>query len=136
MAVMTASGQRWVRGAVLAGAAYLVIGRVFAAPTEHVRLWRFAAWAVSGVVYAAHIWYELFRLRNPPRASAVHAAVAVALGAFGLAAAVGIRAWLVGSPIPPLWLLALVAWPAVSAVPAFVVALVAAVVLVPFAKMR
>src|SRR5437763_142750 len=72
---------------ILAAAAYAAIGIVFAAlpaDAHHVRVWRLAAWLASAVVAAAHILYEQYRLRSSPRATALHAAGAVALGAFGL----------------------------------------------------
>jgi len=94
--------------AFLLGVAYFVIGRVFAVPTDHVQAWRLAAWAISGVVYAAHIWYEHFRLRNSPRLAAAHVAVAVAIGGFGLAVAGMIHSLSSGSAIRPAWLLAIV----------------------------
>jgi membrane protein YdbS with pleckstrin-like domain len=41
---MVASGHRqWVRVALLAGVAYLLVGRLFAVPATHVRAWRWAA---------------------------------------------------------------------------------------------
>jgi hypothetical protein len=85
---MDASHRRaWIRAAVLVGVAYFFIGRVFALPDDHVRLRRLAAWLISGVVYASHIAYEHLRLRNSPRTTAFHAALAVAIGAIGLALA-------------------------------------------------
>jgi hypothetical protein len=126
---MDALRQPWVRAALLVGLAYFLIGRVFAWPTTHVQGWRLAAWAISGAAYAAHIGYEHFRLRHSPYPTALHAALAVAIGAFGLAAAGALHSLLATSTIRPAWLLAFVAWPVVTAVPAFVVALVAATVL-------
>ena len=102
---------------------------VFALPADHVHAWRLAAWMVSGVAYAAHIGYEHFKLRSSPRSTAVHVAVAVAIGAFALAVAGMIHSLSTASTIRPVWLLALVIWPAVSAVPAFLGALVAGAVL-------
>jgi hypothetical protein len=121
--------QAWVRAALLFGVAYFLIGRVFALPADHVHAWRLAAWLVSGVAYAAHIGYEHFRLRNSPRSTAVHVAVAVAIGALGLAVAGMIHSLSTASTIRPAWLLALVIWPAVTGVPAFLGALVAAAIL-------
>ena len=109
---------------LLFGVAYFLIGRVFAVPANHVRAWRFAAWVVSGAVYAAHIGYEHLRLRHPPRLMASHAALAVALGAFALAVAGMLHSLSTGSAIRPSWLLALVLWPAITAIPAFLVAFV------------
>jgi hypothetical protein len=117
--------QSWVGATLLVGIAYLLIGRGFALPADHVRAWRLAAWLVSGAMYAAHIGYEHFRLRSSPRAAALHAALAVAIGALGLALAGMIHSASAGSAIRPAWLLALVAWPAFTAVPAYLVALAA-----------
>lgn len=121
--------QPWIRAALLVGLVYFLIGRIFAVPGDHARAWRLAAWIVCAVAYAAHIWYEHFRLRNSPRVTALHVAVAVAIGAFALAAAGMIHSLSAASTIRPVWLLALVAWPAFTGVPAFLGALVAAAVL-------
>lgn len=126
--------QSWVRAPFLFGVAYLLIGRVFATPTDHVHLWRLAAWVVSGAVFAAHIGYEHFRLRHSPRTTAWHAALAVALGAFGLAVAGALRSLLTTSTMQLSWLLAFVVWPLVTAVPAFLVALVAGTLLARFPR--
>ena len=132
--------QPWIRAALIVGAAYFVIGRVFAVrclgetvcatgASANLRLWRLAAWLLSGLVYAAHIWYEHFRVHNPPRSTALHVALAVAIGAIGLALAGMIHSLSTTSAIRPAWLLALVLWPAITAIPAFLGALVAAAVL-------
>ena len=127
---MNASGrQAWVRAALLAGVAYFLIGRGFALPSSHVRAWRLAAWVVSGGVYAAHIAYEHFRLGDSPRLAALHVAMGVALGAFGLAVVGMLRSLSTTPAIRPAWLLALVLWPAFTAVPAFLGALLAGTVL-------
>ena len=124
--------QRWIRAALLAGAAYLIVGRVFAAPVTRAHFWRLAAWLVSGAVFAAHIGYEHFRLRHSPRATASHAALAVAIGALALAVAGAVHKVMTTSALEPRWLLAFILWPAFTAVPAFLVALVAAAVLTRF----
>jgi hypothetical protein len=121
--------QAWVPAAFLVGVVYFVIGRVFAQSPNHPHAWRIAAWILSGAVYSTHIWYEHSRLRNSLRSTALHVAVAVAIGAFGLAAAGMIRSLSAASAIRPGWLLALVAWPAITAVPAFLGALVAGTLL-------
>jgi hypothetical protein len=82
-----------------------------------------AAWIASGAVYSAHICYEHFRLRNSTRTAALHVALAVAIGGFALAIAGMTRSLYTTSAIRPAWLLALVLWPAFTAVPAFLVAL-------------
>ena len=121
--------QPWIRAALLVGVVYFLIGRIFAGPTNHVHVWRLAAWLVSGVAYAAHIGYEHFRLRNSPRLAALHVALAVAIGAFALALAGMIHSLSTAPGIRPAWLLAMVVWPAVTALPAFLGALVAGAVL-------
>jgi hypothetical protein len=113
----------WALAVLLVGAAYLVIGRVFALPAIDGRAARLAAWAVSGVLFVAHLGYEHVRLRSPSRTAAVHAALAAAIGAFGLAVAGMLHTRSTGAAIGPLWLLALVLWPLITAVPAFLVAL-------------
>ena len=129
---------RWL--AILAGIAYFVIGYGSAAldpsvPAEMRFAWRLTAWVLSGVVYAAHIVYGLFRLDQSVRATAVHAALAVALGAFLLATVATARAVLTPEHAPFVqYLLALVLWPLLTAVPAFLVALVATVVLSRFRR--
>ena len=122
--------QSWFGTAILIGVLYCVIGIVFALPSNQVRLWRLAAWVLSAAVYAAHIGYEKFRLGNSPRATALHAAMAVAVGAFLLAIAATVHKSMVVSHAP-YWrfLLALVVWPIVTALPAFLVALAVAALL-------
>lgn len=115
--------------ALLVGVAYLVIGRVFALPVRNVQAWRLAAWVVSGVAYAFHLGYERFMRRSSPRVTALHAALAVAIGAFGLAVAGMIHSLSTRQTILPAWLLALVLWPAFTAIPAFLLAWLAVSVL-------
>ena len=130
---MDISGRRlWVRAMILVAVAYMAIGIVFAAlaaDANYVRVWRLAAWIASAAATAAHIGYEHYRLRSSPRPTALHAAGAVALGAFGLALAANIH-WLVAGTHgqrPPL--LALPVWPVITALPAFLAALAVATVL-------
>ena len=121
----------WVRTSVLLGIGYALVGIVFAVPTSHVRAWRLGAWAVSAVGYAAHIAYERFRLRNSPGSAALHVALAVALGAFGLAVGANIHSLSAGSANQhrQFLLLSLGIWPVITALPAFLVALGTNVVL-------
>jgi hypothetical protein len=119
---------------LLAGMAYLVIGIVFAGLAARATseqwsaLWRLLAWAVSLVVFAAHIGHEHFRFGHRPRTTAWRVAVAVGLGAFGLAVAAGVHAvWRLPRTAHLVnYGFAMVVWPLVTAVPAFVVALLAA----------
>jgi hypothetical protein len=133
---MEKSGKAWVVIALLAGVAYFVIGWGFAqlddlAVTQRgLFLWRLGAWVASAVVYLAHIGFEYFRFRNSAVATAVHTAVGVAFGAFLLAAAATVYAMTVTLTVPFVrYLIALVAWPIITAVPAFIVSLVATFVL-------
>ena len=131
---MDVSGnQRWLGTVILLGIVYLVVGIGFgalagsSASTQMRVAWRLAAWLASGVAFGAHIGYEHSRLRNSPTRVALHASVAVALGAFGLAVAANVHThWAASSHQRSLLLSALVLWPALAAVPAFVVALAAA----------
>ena len=121
--------QPWVPAAVLLGLAYFVINFAFG---------KFAAWSASDsmwitwnrlafficvVAFAFHIGYEHFRLRNSPRVTASHVSIAVALGAFALALAGNIHDLGSASGYRPRMLIALAAWPFLTAVLAFIVAL-------------
>ena len=136
---MNVSSRSWVRALLLVAVAYAAIGIVFArlaVDANHVRVWRLAAWLASAVVAAAHIWYEQYRLGSAPGPTALHAAGAVALGAFGLALAANVH-WLFAGTHgqrPPL--LALPVWPVVTALPAFLAALAIAAVLARFRRVR
>jgi hypothetical protein len=88
--------------------------------------WRLSAIVISAVVFGAHIAHEHFRLRNTARPTALHASAAVALGAFGLALVANIHDLGSASGYRPRMLVALVAWPLLTAVPSFLVALVVA----------
>jgi hypothetical protein len=115
---------------LLAGVAYLVIGVVFArlpaATHDVIVLWRLAAWIVSGVVYAAQIGYLRLRVGRSTLVTAWQASLAAAIGAFGLAVVGPARAALVEGRGGSLWLLALLLWPLITGVPAFLVAYAAA----------
>jgi len=88
-----------------------------------------AAWAISAVVFVAHVWYEVFPLRSSTLMTALHASTAVAIGAFLLALAANVHGELAASSHRLALAFALVTWPAVTAVPAFLVALVVAAAL-------
>lgn len=131
------SDPRWPQMALLFAIVYSVVGIAFAAlanpsASNTMRVtWRLAAWLLSAVAFAVHVGYEHFRLRNPPLRAALHVSAAVALGAFALAVWVNVHAYWSGasshqSPLAPL---AVVLFPAVTGVPAFVVALVTVAIL-------
>jgi uncharacterized membrane protein YhaH (DUF805 family) len=94
---------------------YAVVGVAFgalanASTAAHGRAaWRVAAYAVSALLFASQFTVEYRRADQSPSGMAAYCALAVAVGAFALAAAAH------------LWT-ALVVWPLVTAVPAFVVA--------------
>lgn len=115
---------RWIRAVLLVGAAYALVGIVFALPASHARFWRLSAWVVSAVVFAAHMVYEHFRLKVAPRPAAFHVALAVVLGSFGLALGANVHAVFVGTggQHRRLLLLALAIWPVLTGLPALVVA--------------
>src|SRR5512143_2991689 len=123
--------RSWFYVAVLLGVVYAMVGIVFAIPATNVQAWRLAAWLVSAIGYAAHIAYERFRLQNSPGPAALHIALAVALGAFGLAVGANIHSLFTGSSTHQrqLLLLALGIWPVITAIPAFLVALCLSIVL-------
>jgi hypothetical protein len=120
--------QPWLRALIL-GLAYSVVGVAFGAQAG--TIWRLAAWAVSGVIYATHIGYEHFRLRDSPRSIALHVGAAVAVGALGLAIAATVHALSIAQPR---YLIALVAWPTITAFPAVLVALSVSAVLTRLAR--
>jgi len=91
---------------------------------------------VSAVVYAAHIGYEHFRIRTSPGSTALHVAFGAAVGAFGLAAAAIVHSLLTGTGNLRLLRIALLIWPLITGVPAFVVALVLTAVLARIPRCR
>jgi hypothetical protein len=122
-----------VRTVLFLGVVYSGVGIVFgalagrAASSEGRVAWRWAAWAVSAAVFGAHILYERARARSSRHTTALHASLAAAVGAFGLAIAANIYVHTVGAREHALALaLSLAIWPVMTALPAFVVARVAA----------
>lgn len=125
---------------VFLGGVYLIAGIVSgalasqAASHQAVVAWRWAAWLVSAIAFGAHIVYEQVRLRTSPKITALHVSSAVGLGAFGLAIAANVHAWALSPPQHSLILvLSLAIWPVMTALPAFAVALVTAIL---FARVR
>jgi hypothetical protein len=112
---------------------YCTIGitfSAFAARSSSHRMavaWNFASFGVSLVVFAIHIGYEHFRIGNRPLIVALHTSLAVALGGLLLALAANIHAIRVASANHRLLAIALIVWPLMTGIPAFVVALIAAV---------
>ena len=111
MGAVAPGSRRWL-GAVL----------LVAASNQMREMWRFAAFVVSGVAFAAHIAYEHFRLRTSPAVTAWHTSLAAALGGFALAVAANVHEHFTASSHRGLLIAALVIWPALTGVPAFLVA--------------
>jgi hypothetical protein len=124
--------QRWLSRVILVGLLYPAVGIASAAlagaaaSSQMQFFWRLSAFVISAVVFAAHIAYEHFRLRNTAWPTAWHVSLAVAFGAFVLALVPNIHDLGSASGYRPRMLVALVAWPLLTAVPAFIVALVVA----------
>jgi hypothetical protein len=97
--------------------------------------WRFAAWIACFVAFAIHIGFLRFKFRKSPLSTALNVSMAVALGGFMLAVAATIHAAMVPSHAP-YWqfLIALIVWPLITALPAFVIALPSAWLLTRFTR--
>ena len=116
----------------MVGGVYGTIGIGFGAfaarSTSHrtVVSWNVASFVVSAVVFAIHIGYEHFGLRDRPLLVALHTSLAVALGAFLLAVSANIHSFRAAKSNHRLLAVALVIWPLMTGIPAFVVALIVA----------
>jgi len=123
--------RRWLPVSLGVGVAYAVVGVGFAALDALAgpgpdRIWRLGAWVACGALFAAQLAFELLWLDNPPLRAALHAAVAAAIGGLLLAVWVNLHQyWVAAGQRSPYAPAALVLFPAVVAVPAFVVALAA-----------
>jgi hypothetical protein len=127
-------GAAAVRAVLFLGLVYCVVGVAFGLLAAHsashqgLVAWRWAAWVVSAIAFGAHIVYEQLRLGTSPRITALHVCYAAGLGAFGLAVAANVH-MLTVSPYRPslLVVLSLAIWPVMTAVPAFLVGLIVAI---------
>jgi len=121
--------------AALVAVIYPVVGILFALPAQGsaTRVWRLAAWLASALVFAVHLRFEHSRFRELPSRAALHVSAAVAMGAFLLAVWINLHLRLTGGQQSPRALLALLIFPLVTGLPAFVVALI---LLVLFARIR
>ena len=131
----------WVSATFIAGCLYLLIGLVSAELAGGVfgprmRFWRGMAWLLSAIVFGVHVARDRIRIRYSAFSTAFHAALGAALGAFGLALAATIHGYRVSTPHLRAIKLALLIWPLITALPAFAVAFVAAVVLRPGSEVR
>jgi hypothetical protein len=112
---------------VAVGAFYATVGIVFAKFAPEI-LWRRLAWLVSAGAFAAHIAYEHFFRCGSARIAAGQVGVASAIGAFGLAIAANLHGWSVPGANHRGLAIAVVAWPVIVGIPAFIVALIVAVI--------
>jgi hypothetical protein len=122
--------KRWLLPALVIGVLYFLIGAGFSAFARwdgsiatH-ETWNRLAFLVSGIVFLIHLGHEHFRLRHSPRITATHVAIAVAIGAFGLALMANTNDLSSPSGYRPRMLVALPTWPLLTGVPAFIVALI------------
>ena len=117
---------------ILFGIGYAILGIWFpnpSNPSQTQQMWRLAAWVVGAIIFGIQIWYEHFRFHNKPLLVALHAAVSAALGAFGIAVAANIHSLYSASSKHLLLVLSLILWPIFVGVPAFVVAVIIALIL-------
>ena len=133
---MTSAGHKhWIRPVIAFSAFYFLVGFVFSefdlwAGSNYLKaLSNPLAFLISGGAFAIHIGYEHFRLRSTALITAWHTSLAVALGGFALAVKANIHDLLEPAGYRPRMLIALAAWPLLTGVPAFIVALVVAVIL-------
>lgn len=117
---------------ILVGALYCAVGIATgalagAAASDRSRfLWRLSAFVISAGVFVAHLAHEHFRRRRPAQSTAWRASAAVAFGAFVLALAANLHDLGSASGYRPRMLIALAAWPLLTAAPAYLVARVVA----------
>jgi hypothetical protein len=118
-----ASARDWMTGVFVTGILYVVISRVFSWPRENAIAWRWATWIVAGIIFIVHILAEHFGSRSAPKLVATRAALGVGIGAV-LVALAGLTTTLMGGNAVEWgkWALAFVGFPAITAIPAFVVA--------------
>ena len=127
--------RRWLAALALAGVLYAITGVTFSALSRDAgsdtarSLSRLGAWAISAIVYAAHIAWEQLSRRRRPVVTAWHAALGVALGAFLLAVAATVHSLQTPGAHVRSILIALPVWPVLTGLPAFLVAWAAAAAL-------
>jgi hypothetical protein len=122
-------GPRWYNAAIVVGVLYFAITvttGALAAMAQTGRglfLWRLSAFVFCGLLFLAHIAYEHFRLHSTAKATACHTSMAVVIGALALAVSANMNDLITGSGYRGRMLLALIIWPILTAVPAFIAAL-------------
>ena len=129
------TGPRWYNAAIVVGVIYFAIavatgGLAAMAQSDRAQfLWRLSAFIFSGLLFLAHIAYEQFRVHSTPKATAVHTSIAVAIGALALAVSANLNDLFFAMGYRWRMLLAFILWPILTAVPAFVSALILATVI-------
>jgi hypothetical protein len=115
---------------LLFAALYCAVGVAFAefGKSSNGILWRRLAWLVSALGFGAHIVYEQAVRGSSTRRTATLVSVAAALGASGLAIAANLHGWWTANYQRSL-AIAVIAWPLLVLVPAYVVAFATATVL-------
>ena len=111
---------------------YAVVGIAFPNPSvadESQFFWRLSAWLVCAIAFGFHIFYEHFRQGSSSFSVALRVAISVAIGALVLAISANIHYLKVQNGNQNRLLLALVAWPIITFVPAFLAGLVISFVL-------
>src|SRR5438045_1798723 len=117
-----------LRTALLAGTAYVLIGTGTARLAAHayspfgVKGWRWVAWLLSLAVFTLHFGLER-RWHVQRGRAALDVALGVALGAFVVAVLGPLRAHWAEPSQSRLVVLSVIAWPVLTGVPAFAVAL-------------
>jgi hypothetical protein len=123
---VTRERRRWGPIAATVGVGYFAIGVIFGAlagdagSVVALKAWRVAAYVVCLVLFVVHVYFDDLRFRRA-LTTARHTSIAVAFGGFLLAASATLRAMLVEGSPRRMWV-ALVAWPLLTGVPAFVAA--------------
>ena len=126
------AGPRWYNASIIVGVLYFaitVMTGALAAMAQSGRalfLWRLSAFIFCGLVFLGHIAYEQFRVHSTPKAIACHTSIAVAIGALALAVSANMHDLFFAMGYRWRMLLALILWPILTAVPAFVSALILA----------
>lgn len=126
----------WWTRAFVYGAIYLAIGLVFAALAGHAaapgrQAWRVGAYIISAIGFGTHIQFERVSAGRSIFGAALHAAFAVAVGAFGLAVMANIHAYNAGVLRSRLLRASIILWPLITAIPAFLVGLAASTLMRP-----
>ena len=124
--------KRWLGMAIVVGLVYCaaaVISSMLAAAaaSDQMRFfWRLSAFIISGVVLLVHIAHEHYRLRNSTLPTTWHVTLAAAFGGLALALAANIHDLFSPEGYRLRMLIALIAWPILTGLPAAIVAMLVA----------